>query len=295
MRKLEENINQGGLRVKKVADLLENVGKIRDGILVGASLLYLTGYAVWALIAWKYGLGPLPVFDVQYFVAGLPILLIVIVCTGFLRGINKFLVHRWPAFMTRRGKIFQKVSFWIYLIATLSGIVVFFVFIENKRLWPIALAADLMVGVIGLFYLHSDVYIFQGIRPSFSFFNKLYRLSFCFLIVCATGVLVIYYITSVYVAIPQEFGGAKPRLAQIDVKTKELSRETMDALGIQERDNEVARSPILTVIFAGSGNLFFKAYGCPNESSLIELPRSATVAITWKRSTDTKPTPPSRP
>lgn len=48
------------------------LSKIRDFIIILGALVYLVGYVVWALIAWKENLGPIPALDTQYFVAGVP-------------------------------------------------------------------------------------------------------------------------------------------------------------------------------------------------------------------------------
>jgi hypothetical protein len=53
------------------AAFVEKIGKLRDGLLVAGGLLYVLGYAVWSLNAWRQGLGILPALESQYLVAGI--------------------------------------------------------------------------------------------------------------------------------------------------------------------------------------------------------------------------------
>jgi hypothetical protein len=72
------------------------LGGLRDGILVGVTLLYGAGYLVWAFNAWQNNLGLLPALEFQYLVAGaVPVSIAAIAILGG-RLLRRFLLHWWP-------------------------------------------------------------------------------------------------------------------------------------------------------------------------------------------------------
>src|SRR5687768_7347637 len=79
----------------RVTDRLTRLGRARDGLLVGATALYALGYAVWALHAARNGLGLLPVLQVQYLVAGLPVATVLVAWFASIRltsAVTEFVV-----------------------------------------------------------------------------------------------------------------------------------------------------------------------------------------------------------
>jgi hypothetical protein len=270
-------------RAKRLSELLESLGKLRDGILVGASVFYLTGYGIWAIITWKRRLGPLPVLDAQYFVAGFPVLLAVALGAAVLWSLREALIRRWPSYVARQRRIRQIVLVGGLATAAVIAFVVFFVLKDDKRYEPIAVAADLAFLILTLFILHSDVTIVRGrwmytLQP----IKQSSRYLMYLMVALAFLVLVTYYVTTIYTAIPQALGGAKPRIAQIDVETKDLSTETLNALGISGRVNAVARSKPLPIFFAGSATIVLQTTGNSSSKVLIELPRSVITAFEWQ-------------
>lgn len=59
------------------AEGAKQVGGLRDGLIVTGILIYGVGAAVWSYHAWRFNLGLLPVLDIQYFVAGIVPVMIV--------------------------------------------------------------------------------------------------------------------------------------------------------------------------------------------------------------------------
>lgn len=77
-------------------ELLKPIGDLRDGLLVTATILYITGYLVWSFNAWQNNLGLLPALDAQYFVAGLVPVLILSLAYLIGRSVQYFLLKVWP-------------------------------------------------------------------------------------------------------------------------------------------------------------------------------------------------------
>jgi hypothetical protein len=125
-------VEPGGL-----ATLLSRIGKVRDGLLVTATILYIVGYLVWSYNAWRNKLGLLPTLDPQYFVAGLiPVL---VLSAGYLIAsrLKRFFVS-WLTFVgdeaTGVGSMLRFVFLWgfwgvfvLFLLGPIAGGVILIV------------------------------------------------------------------------------------------------------------------------------------------------------------------------
>ena len=50
---------------QRLRSSFSEIGRLRDTILVCAGLFYIVGYAAWSYLAYREGLGSLPVLDFQ--------------------------------------------------------------------------------------------------------------------------------------------------------------------------------------------------------------------------------------
>lgn len=74
---------------------LEWLGNLRDGILVSVAIFYAAGYLVWAIYAWQNNLGLLPALELQYFVAGVfPVAILVAAILG-AKLLRRFMFEYW--------------------------------------------------------------------------------------------------------------------------------------------------------------------------------------------------------
>jgi len=62
----------------------------KDTALASLSTMYLIGYIVWSINAYKNNLGILPAFESQYFISGLGPFLIFVVTFTFVRTAQKW-------------------------------------------------------------------------------------------------------------------------------------------------------------------------------------------------------------
>lgn len=85
---------------------IESAGKLRDGLIVIVTLIYITGYAAWSYISWHNGFGGLPVLDAQYFLAGFPPFLSTVLVIIIIRFLRSFLLLKWPIWL--QGLPFKK-------------------------------------------------------------------------------------------------------------------------------------------------------------------------------------------
>ncbi|NVM24189.1 MAG: hypothetical protein HWN68_20720 [Desulfobacterales bacterium] len=95
-----------------------------------------------------------------------------------------------------------------------------------------------------------------------------------------------FFVEEVYSNIPQEFGGAQPRCARLDVVTDQLSVETRKAiLSIDSINSEsqVVQTIEVNVFFSGSEFMLVKPLTQEQEpkSEVYEIRRSVIQAVTW--------------
>jgi hypothetical protein len=96
---------------------------------------------------------------------------------------------------------------------------------------------------------------------------------------------VLLFVTPVYVHLPQEFGGARARCAEIDLKREDLSPKTMAALvgsSVAFMPGKVARTVAPKVHFAGTNFLLVSSRREGEaKQGLYEIQRSTVTTINW--------------
>lgn len=264
----------------------KQIGQLRDGFLVGLGLLYIIGYLVWAFYAWKKNLGLLPALDFQYIIAGIAPALLLLILYFSIRLIilfrNKLSVWFGPE-VTGIRHICRHV---IFAAAGIS----FIIFLILDQDWLQINYPELSFRIQSI---SSTIMIlsFFLLPPTRNFrLITLYRYyGLLIIIVCVIIVIVVglfIFIEAIFPNIPQEFGGPKPRCAQLDVITTQLSDETLYAIlpsNATINDTRVIRSNDVNVFFSNSEFLlvspFVKNKG--NNSEIYEIKRSNLEAIIW--------------
>jgi gamma-glutamylcyclotransferase len=294
-------------------DWLEKLGKARDGLLVLGGGLYVTGYGVWSYVAWRSHLGPLPVLEAQYIIAGIP--LAVVACSVLLAiKLSELFLTWWPAF-------FKNLSFrrQMAIIAGSNALLlvgILFAYLLQRSPSPHQTYLILIGGTLsGIILYLSGVLIPVSLscvrtRPSRARANRqtvtrladyldgYFRsqaLAYILLLPAAAGLLfATFYLNDLYYRIPQSLGGAQPRCAQIDFSPREVSFQSRKAL-LAEADTlaetrkaqsaaagpseGVFRSRPLQVLFAASDILIVRVVGKP--TTILEMDRKSIKAIRW--------------
>jgi hypothetical protein len=280
---------------KRVSDWVKIAGELRDGFLVVAAICYFFGYIVWAISAYRNGLGLLPALDFQYFVAGAPPLVIILglyyLIIGFAllgkmtRGWIGTNPKGWKLYLRWTmvglgmiaftliyvnstewfGAAFPKLSrsswFLLVLVLTIIASTFFFSLPEqsarSRHGYPVnddverPAASGLRGGVITLdFYLMSLLLIVRAVYVG---------MIFILLAVIAFG-----YFFVVYQRLPQEFGGARPQYACLDIVKAQISSETIAGLlpsDPNKSTDTVVRSLKVEVLFSGSDVILVRSQG----------------------------------
>jgi hypothetical protein len=284
-------------------EYVRRLGSYRDGILVAASLVYGTGYVAWAIVAWREGIGPIPVLDAQYFAAGLPPLLLIGGALGAGR-VAATSFDRWRRYVDQLDD--PKPTYIAFATLVLLLIALGCVWLANRFL-----SRDYDIGVltfscaiICLATMATPVetltrrYI-QFMKTRFPAKNphilrlleRAYRRAEATSVgqrrsilytapLLLAVVLASTYIARGYAMLPQALGGARPRCAMIDVFSDKLSPTSLQKL--QLKPVVANRWPLQTsrlqVLYVAQERIIVHLPGAYRQT--IEIPRSAVAAIT---------------
>ena len=279
----------------RLSDWLERVGKSRDGILVIGGALYILGYAVWSVNAYIKGLGLLPAFESQYFIAGtVPFLIF-------------FLVYRLIRFSwARQAKIpwwlniWETRKWWKNIVALLPGVVAVGSAILGKGSAAkyfagrgtliggiVASIAGLLVilAIFSIDFSSPDPLKLRAAATETKWKQRI-LVGVRLLIIVAAGVVALYfYIGLIYSKLPQSLGGVRPRCAHLDVQETGVSKDTLRAILPPDvalpteahrtppltnantttvtatAEREIIRSDKLEVLFSGGDYLLIRSHG----------------------------------
>ena len=225
--------------MERVKGIFSSLGDIRDGILVGASALYLLGYFGWAVFAWGFQLGVAPAFQAQYFVAGLPLLVVVALATAAAVLLRRLLIQRWLGWFGKRNRSTKLVLVISVALVTLLAALLQYAFpdynftLTRRPLWFTFAVA--MVFLLGLLLLATPLGT-EGVEG----------VGYTLLLYASVAILAvvpyIYLILSLYPRVPQFFGGGKPRCAYLDLYTERFSPEILSELVADPAINQVTVS-----------------------------------------------------
>jgi hypothetical protein len=280
----EEAIQPSG-RLQRIGSLVSNwlqeflkqIGGLRDGFLVAAATTYGLGWFVWAVNAQENNLGLLPALEVQYFVAGIIPLLILMSVYWLVRG--TILFRKWYSEKIKQKRLLGQVITWGWTASL--GIWALLSMLSDRfpGLEPAAFAF-LGVFIALLFFLPLST-------KGFDWFLYFYRRFMIILFIVALGLVGISsYLYAVYPNIPQEFGGLRPRTAYLDVAKAELSKETLEEIfpsGVSDSNSVVVQSNKVDVYYSGNSFILVKLHGQDQDAnqSTYEIKQSAIQVIHW--------------
>lgn len=290
---------------------LKELGQLRDGLLVLVTAVYALGYIVWSVVGWKLGLGALPVLDAQYFLAGLPIVVTLMLILSVIRVLRSLFLEKWPRWFGRMSIKYQ-VKLWTGILygGPATSLVLLVLAIHWIR--PRAESVGYLVSFLAFIIIMICTTLF-GTRHTWSYFVKTLQEKFpnqleskllsrvqkytmpyfrvlelqntVFLPILAGCFGIFFYVNTLFVLIPQEIGGARPRFAQLDIIGTDLSNETKEALVKHNEDlatTGVVRTHKVSVFFSGRDHMligFRDEYNRP--TYLIEISKDAVSAVEW--------------
>lgn len=265
---------------KRAGDWLKDVGSLRDGFLVTAAIFYFFGYIVWAINAYRNDLGLLPALEFQYFIAGAPPVFIILGLYSIIVAGKRLreTVREWIGPNPTGVRLYLC---WVMLFLAISAVALIMTistewfkaaFPNAPRSW-LAIISALIIVVSPLFIgppasafgqrNFPQLFIDLAHTSSFLLFRFLAPVYAVMFLVGLAAIAFIYCV-ELYPKIPQEFGGARPYYACLDVVKAQMSTETIEGLfpiDANKSHEPVVRSLRLEVLFSGSDMMLVRSRG----------------------------------
>lgn len=280
-----------------ITNALKSLGDCRDALIISASFVYVVGYGIWSLSAYRLNLGLLPAVDLNYFLAGLAPAISFIGALGLFsvaEQLRERLENLPEEVSTQRAivralVIVASLALFVYLIATHDSVVGIFVSEES----------EFAISCVGVFFL--VLYLFPPVSRKAKFSNPiLYGLteasigSPAFLSIyrkftsIALGLFLISIVAFGWVLIlpkvPQALGGIKSRCAYFEIKTDDFTaqmhRKLVTSPITVEANKKVVRTGRLEVIAVIGGRHMVRVDKLKNAYPL-EIPSASIFTIDW--------------
>jgi len=274
---------------RKLIDLLEYIGKARDGILVSIALIYVLGFVVWSINSLNNNIGFIRAFDAQYFVAGfLPAVLItiIILMLRVIYGATEKL-QQWAK--QRRWIIFV-LSSTVIALYTAMALIIFTDSSEEvkdvaiTKFGAMFLFRDLASSfvAVSLCVIFSVLTIFVTIRLK-AFQSNLGKIYMMLLVTPLIVLAFLVYVNSIYPKLPQELGGAQPRCAQLDIATEGLSATVQEEIDLDKSqiNTNIIRVKNAQIHYYSNDVIIFKLRNNNTEPRSFEIRRDFVNSITW--------------
>lgn len=237
--------------IQSVGGLIEAAGKLRDGLLVLASAVYLLGYLSWTFYAVTYRIGLIPALDAQYFTAGI---VPAVVFISFYAAVRLLVfLSRWSGRpRTRRQVRLGRVLAGLANVALLLGMIRITRARQLEWLEPLGFAVIVIVYVSTRFFIESR----KGALLQFLAVFPLWG----FAILGSLWLKQAYFVRW-FPTLPHELGGPSPRCVQLDVVMDQVSPITLGMLspgGARPMTADVVRTQEVYLLFDGSEFVLIK-------------------------------------
>lgn len=268
----------------------QQAAPIRDAVLAVGAGAYLAGHICLSVQAQQLNVGPVAFPQTQIVAAGI-IPALAIAATVKIIGIGNDTANTlgsWVASDSRlgsRGTWHKWKRSWALCLAVLLGFAVTAFISEHPEQFPlskpvtaIALLTLFFASTIGLSALIRQAWgamvaeVFPAISPQ----SLVYSVPFL-----ALFALIASYCSAVLPQLPQEFGGLRPRLAQIDIDAANLSATTRKSLlGVSAPNVGIVSSGTLDVVFAADNCLVVRPHGI-GQATTYRIGMESVKAVTW--------------
>ena len=293
-----EGRQEDGTSVSRVEQSFQRIGKLRDGVITAASVLYLLGYLAWSFYAWKNNLGLLPVIQTHYFMAGVAPALFAVCCWLVFRCLKlltdftiKISTKRYAKATDINRKKFLRISTRINVFSFVfcfAAIIVHLTLGMSNSLKLLLLTFSILIP------------IFAGAVYTAAIFSKSLgrvdtrRHDYSLIAYhCVTIFLLgsFVYIVALYPSLPQELGGMRSRIAYLDLERAKVSEETREAMmpnfarrlptDPDKDKNPVVRTLLLDVLYESNDLMLVRPHGAKKTSFTYQVKKDAIQGVTW--------------
>lgn len=235
------------------------LGDQRPGVLAIGTALYVLGWGVWAVNAWRLGLGMLPAVEAQYLMAGAPPLAILAAAWLGVRYFRRGL-ERGVSWLNRPGApLWRRIV--VAAIATISASA----FATVCTVWwdvdPPAWKMGIVFALMFISLAAITLTFGSGAGREHEVLPRLQRWLSANGGITMAAVFAIALYVRVFAEIPQEFGGLQPRCAALDVDAEKLSAETLKDLRRDTAAARVVRTRRMEIDFATNDFTLVRPFG----------------------------------
>lgn len=258
-------------------------GPIRDGAIALISIVYVSGYVCWSIHAWRHGLGIATPLDLHYFVAGVPMLVVVgataVVTFGLKAAVERVMLpHLNSPRRRERAKIFLVIVVMMSMLLFIGTVR----YHQAVRL-PIStskVALLFIPALLGFLAMAVSTYVDPPSDPT------TVRVGTRFGLLLSGFMYAYLFIAYLYPMIPGALGGGAPRRAQLDVRTEDMSAATLSMLcQCDARGRATVRTQDVWV-YPSVGDIAVTTVRPHLESDAprqtIQLRRDVVSAINWR-------------
>jgi hypothetical protein len=251
----------------------ERIGKLRDAVLVLATIVYLLGYLSWALYAGTNDLGLVPALDTQYFVAG--VLPVLVLAVGIVLALLQLRFVKWsnaepsPARLTS-GNVILAAGAVLIVLGVLAG-----------KVLPQRINGGAEAATITGAYVAMAGAVLQGARSHP--WLRLYSLGIIWLVVIFIPLLLfLEYSDKVFPHLPASLGGPAPRCVSIDLATQEVSGATSAVLvaGGDSTGSPIRHTRPLMLVFDGPQFAMLRVKDDGPKGPTYAIAKHAVMALT---------------
>jgi hypothetical protein len=248
----------------------------RDFVLVGAGVLYVVGFLVWSVYGFANNLGFLQLSYGQYIAAGVSTALGLY---GFMLAYNVgFLCSGYIKVEDTKRKNFMFLAYAI-------GIPTVVAILEGKLRSALTIAGIqgiyfFIFGLSGILFLPERFLLIK--RKSASSAPSALPSPWAYV---ASTIVLVYTGSIIISKVPQAFGGMKPRIAIIYMKSDDISAIVLRGLlrpNVAPGDNKVVATVPVDVLYDSDDTLEARPQGTSSEHT-YEIKKDKVVAIDWNK------------
>ena len=262
---------------------------MRDLLFLALTCTYALGFAVWSVYAWRQGIGLLPIANLNYFIAGLPIVVIIGVTYSLLR--SRHWLESWASRdAPRRARIVHCITIVTMLAsASMEGFGVIPQTSWSVLPWEIYVIFKLIVFILFLVLILVDSELHRS-PDRFGPTARAIR-GFIWVSVLLSAWNLYDIVVQTYPMLPQELGGVRPRPAVLHMRLEDLSSSLRTTLlaGPASATTGIGESVEVLVMYADSERLIVKipprrserAAADVMDAPAYELKATVVVAATY--------------
>ena len=267
---------------------VKRLGAVRDGLIVLGAVLYGAGYIAWSLYAWMNKLPPRGAVDAQYFIAGVPVLLVLVAGWRVGVSVSRFYAKTWSPWVERRSPSIR--LFILILLGIPTAALYIYILRAPSPSGPSRTALlNLTIALLGTFvnllFLAALVAV-AFTRDDDAQFRRMPAWLAHLFVVTIAFVAAAAYLRFAYSRIPLVLGGAAPRPAVIYISATASPAVIGQLTGNSRMSREKPDLAVPLLVYDVTDKSMLVARGGPKRGEtweIVEINRDDIEAVVWRQ------------